>query len=345
MPHTPCESIVSQAPAALVPPNSFFDDAIEVPELPADAAMAFSTSQKPSTAPQTGPPEPRPASSYRNKTTTADESRIPTRRSTRKDKRSKVTPVGDRGRATSTVDTQKPKKRGRKPKQPPRVPESTASYEEELDEDGLPLDPRRRRVLERNRIAATKCRLRKRDEASALASREHVMEDQNRYLLYCFDSLTTEIYNLKTQLLRHTDCGCVLIQKYIAHEAKKSVDNMLGTATPGLQGDSMSQTYRGSSHIISPESMNTNSEGESAQGSWTTPFPSGSAIETPQDEVFGQSLKEHQVMSMALDQPTSMSLAMPGGHLEGYGSGLLAGADAPQQSEDGIVWDPSWEAQ
>ncbi|KAF4943128.1 hypothetical protein FSARC_15033, partial [Fusarium sarcochroum] len=84
------------------------------------------------------------------------------------------------------------------------------------DDDGLPADPRQRRILERNRIAATKCRLRKRGEASALASREKAMEDQNRSLSACFDSLTAELYYLKTELLRHTDCNCVLIQKYIA---------------------------------------------------------------------------------------------------------------------------------
>jgi hypothetical protein len=55
-------------------------------------------------------------------------------------------------------------------------------------------------VLERNRIAANKCRLRKHDEALALASREEAMEDENRYLLTCFDSLKVEIYYLKTQL-------------------------------------------------------------------------------------------------------------------------------------------------
>ena len=361
MTSTPCESIVSQPPAALVPPGSFFDDAIETSGLAVDAAVAFSTPHKPCTVPQPDPSEPKPTSPYQNQTTaTNDEGRLPTRRSTRREKRSKMNiPNGDQGRAASIAETTpKPRKRGRKPKPQSRQDSESVSFnheEEELDEDGLPLDPRRRRVLERNRIAATKCRLRKRDEASALASREHVMEDQNRYLMYCFDSLTTEIYNLKTQLLRHTDCGCVLIQKYIAHEAKKSIDNMLGAATTtasgGLQGDgSMSQSCGGSSsHIISPGSMNTNSEGESVQGSWTTPFQSGSALETPQDEVLGQGLsgqglKDHQALSMALDQPTSMPLTMPGGHLDGYGSGLLA-AEATQNSaaDEGIVWDPSWE--
>ncbi|KAH6871048.1 hypothetical protein B0T10DRAFT_500901 [Thelonectria olida] len=89
-----------------------------------------------------------------------------------------------------------------------------------------PRETRRRRILERNRIAATKCRMQKRDEASALAAREQEMEELNRQLSRTLDELTAEIYDLKTQLLRHTDCNCILIQKYIAHEARKSVHGL-----------------------------------------------------------------------------------------------------------------------
>lgn len=85
---------------------------------------------------------------------------------------------------------------------------------------------RRGHTLERNRIAATKCRLRKRSEASDLATRERTMEEHNRYLFSCFNSLSEEVYTLKSQLLQHTDCNCALIQKYIASEAIKSVDNL-----------------------------------------------------------------------------------------------------------------------
>jgi hypothetical protein len=128
------------------------------------------------------------------------------------------------------AESPKPRKRGRKPKKQLKE-QKVSGQQEELDNDDLPKDPRRRRVLERNRIAANKCRLRKRDEALALASREEAMEDQNRYLMTLFDSLTVEIYHLKTQLLRHTKCNCVLIQKYIANEAKKCVDGMLACSS------------------------------------------------------------------------------------------------------------------
>ncbi|KAH7303781.1 hypothetical protein B0I35DRAFT_337367, partial [Stachybotrys elegans] len=94
-------------------------------------------------------------------------------------------------------------------------------YEDGDNDKPLASNPRKRRILERNRLAANKCRVRKRDHASALATNEQEVEDQNRYLTNCFDSLMAEVYALKNQLLRHTDCNCVLIQKYIAHEAKR----------------------------------------------------------------------------------------------------------------------------
>ncbi|KAI3573964.1 hypothetical protein IWW34DRAFT_884750, partial [Fusarium oxysporum f. sp. albedinis] len=120
------------------------------------------------------------------------------------------------------VELPKPRKRGRKPKKQPKG-QKVARQQEGLGDDGLPKHSRRRRILERNRIAATKCRIRKREEASALASREEAMKDQNRYLTACFDTLTDEIYHIKSQLLRHTNCNCVLIQNYIENEAQNSL--------------------------------------------------------------------------------------------------------------------------
>ncbi|KAI5465209.1 hypothetical protein BGZ63DRAFT_402095 [Mariannaea sp. PMI_226] len=84
-------------------------------------------------------------------------------------------------------------------------------------------DSRRQLILERNKLAAIKCRKRKQDEESALATCEQEMEQCNGELKKEFDELTVEIYFLKTQLLRHTDCSCTLIHKYMAHEARKSV--------------------------------------------------------------------------------------------------------------------------
>ncbi|KAF9773054.1 hypothetical protein IL306_009184 [Fusarium sp. DS 682] len=80
--------------------------------------------------------------------------------------------------------------------------------------------------LERNRLAATKCRHRKRDEALALASREERLADQHRKLSSHFNDLKEELYQLKTEVLRHSDCECAPIQQYIANEAQRAVDDL-----------------------------------------------------------------------------------------------------------------------
>ena len=99
-------------------------------------------------------------------------------------------------------------------------------YDDDIDEDGYPGDLLRRRALERNRIAAKKFRVRKREEASALASRKQALEDQNRYLYTHYKFLSTEIYLLKFELLRHINCDCTLIQEYITNEARRSMDKL-----------------------------------------------------------------------------------------------------------------------
>ncbi|KAF4414669.1 hypothetical protein FACUT_14078 [Fusarium acutatum] len=153
----------------------------------------------------------------------------------------------------------KPRKRGRIPKKQPKE-QMVTGQQEELDDDDLPKNPRRRQALERNRIAANKCRLRKRDEALALASREETMEDQHRYLMTCFDSLTVEVYHLKTQLLQHTECNCVLIQNYIANEAQKCVDRLVACSTAfDTYSNSLSPYDGNPSGASTAEELNTKS--------------------------------------------------------------------------------------
>lgn len=186
------------------------------------------------------------------------------------------------------------KKRGRKPKTASINQDIPHLKEESEDDDDLPKDPRRRRVLERNRIAATKCRLRKRDEASALASREQAMEDQNRYLSTCFESLTAEIYHLKTQLLRHTDCNCILIQKYITNEAKKSVDSLMTCTSPLSHShshdiDSTSSYHQGTSNSgTSPSDsfQTTSPESDIVHPSWRNPFQPTGPLSDAGEEMF-----------------------------------------------------------
>ncbi|KAF4975706.1 hypothetical protein FZEAL_7546 [Fusarium zealandicum] len=238
-------------------------------------------------------------------------------------------------------ESPKQKKRGRKPKSEQKEP-AKGRRKLELDEEDLPRDPRRRRILERNRIAATKCRLRKRDEASALASREQAMEDQNRYLSTCFDSLTAEIYHLKTQLLQHTDCNCVLIQKYIANEAKKTVDGLLSCSSAfHLEDDSISPYRRGSSNSdTSPtESLGVPTpEFEGVSSTWSHPFQQVPSSSEVGEEMFDMTMEPYNKGAMSMPGRPISNLT-PLSHNE---SDMFIGMGPQPQHVDGITWDSSW---
>lgn len=83
-----------------------------------------------------------------------------------------------------------------------------------------------RKVQERNRIASNKFRVKKRQDARELQSAEEHMERINRDLSTCLTNLTLQVYDLKMKLLQHTDCDCALIQKYIANEAHRYIQDL-----------------------------------------------------------------------------------------------------------------------
>ena len=87
-------------------------------------------------------------------------------------------------------------------------------------------DAGHKRVQERNRIAATKFRIRKREDLARLESDEQDIEQRHRTLSSCVDDLNDEILYLKMQLLQHTSCNCTLIQHYIKNEAQHYIQAM-----------------------------------------------------------------------------------------------------------------------
>ncbi|KAF4493545.1 Transcription factor atf21 [Fusarium agapanthi] len=329
-----------QPVTAQVQDPSFFEEAIGCSPHPQELALGFMQARfqyNPASNAPSGPfpflatlpsseVEQRPARQARN--------RKPSQLSI-------ITPKEDSGTG-AVPGSPKQKKRGRKPKGGAK--ESGKFHQEiELDEDDLPKDPRRRRILERNRIAATKCRLRKRDEASALASQEQAMEDQNRYLSSCFDSLTAEIYHLKTQLLQHTDCNCVLIQKYIANEAKKTVDGLISCSSAFQpDNDPMSPYRRGSCNSgTSPtESLGVPTpEFEGISPALSQPFQTGHTSSSEVgEEIFEMPMNPYNKGSIQMQSQPLTSMT-PLHHPE---SEVYAGMGPPPQHVDGISWNPSW---
>ncbi|KAL8942994.1 MAG: hypothetical protein Q9216_001350 [Gyalolechia sp. 2 TL-2023] len=71
---------------------------------------------------------------------------------------------------------------------------------------------RRSKFLERNRIAASKCRQKKKEWTHNLENRARELAKENQSLRMMLDSLRDEMLFLKTEMLKHTTCGCEEIQ-------------------------------------------------------------------------------------------------------------------------------------
>ncbi|RKP36204.1 hypothetical protein BJ085DRAFT_2216, partial [Dimargaris cristalligena] len=64
----------------------------------------------------------------------------------------------------------------------------------------------RKRFLERNRIAASKCRQKKKQWIEELKTQSEVAVQRNKQLTYMIGQLRDEVLTLKNQLLAHRDC-------------------------------------------------------------------------------------------------------------------------------------------
>ncbi|KAH7127652.1 hypothetical protein EDB81DRAFT_146215 [Dactylonectria macrodidyma] len=338
--HTSRDAMVYHQAMNQVADASFFDEALGASLFQTEVGVGF-----PPPAPQyiMAPKMPDAHEPPRTVLPTVEHEQKPVVRSRNRRKSQATSSLSEASPPGPASEAPKPRKRGRKPKVEPAEPtRARRSRKEETDEEEeTPKDPRRKRILERNRVAATKCRLRKRDEASALASQEQAMEDQNRYLSTCFDQLTAEIYHLKTQLLQHTDCNCVLIQKYIANEARKSVDGLMNSSSGLLLPDGHTPAcHRGSiaSGTSATDSFSVQTpDTEVAAPTWTDPFQQGSRSSEVRDDMFDMVLEPFQK-----EPPVSTQSNPNLSSLSGCDQGLFISLGSPAQPVAGMVWDSPW---
>ncbi|KJZ67926.1 hypothetical protein HIM_12685 [Hirsutella minnesotensis 3608] len=84
-------------------------------------------------------------------------------------------------------------------------------------------DSRVLRAQEKNRIAADKCRSKKRRAVAQLKSKYETLEAKHRQLLESVSDLVSETHTLKNMLMQHGNCNCALIQKYLGDTASRWV--------------------------------------------------------------------------------------------------------------------------
>ena len=76
-------------------------------------------------------------------------------------------------------------------------------------------DVKRSKFLERNRVAASKCRQKKKEWTQNLENRARELQKNNAQLRMVVDSCRQEILFLKGELLKHSQCECESIQTFI----------------------------------------------------------------------------------------------------------------------------------
>ncbi|MCJ1371986.1 hypothetical protein MMC20_003207 [Loxospora ochrophaea] len=81
-------------------------------------------------------------------------------------------------------------------------------------------DNKRSKFLERNRVAASKCRQKKKEWMSELEARARDLQNSKNHLAMMVSSLRDEVLFLKGELLKHNGCGCHQIRDYLGKEAE-----------------------------------------------------------------------------------------------------------------------------
>ncbi|KAI0546303.1 hypothetical protein F4679DRAFT_587647 [Xylaria curta] len=82
---------------------------------------------------------------------------------------------------------------------------------------------KRRHFLQRNRVAAMKCRKKKKEWVNDLEETKSGLESQNTHLHMELDGLVDEASRIRAQLMVHANCNDANIDKWIENEAKRFV--------------------------------------------------------------------------------------------------------------------------
>lgn len=177
-----------------------------------------------------------------------------------------------------------------------------------ISEDG---DPKKEKYREKNRVAAAKCRAKKKEHVDSLEDNHRTQSALNTALKQTEKSLRDELSFWRTQALQHTFCSCHSIQEYNLQKAQSMAAGKqygsihhLPTSSPNLASGrpSSSMNYnnlRSQSSSI-PEAVSpVMSEGSNANS-----FHDGSS--------HGEMRKDNQAVSMmARPSISSMELKLP----------------------------------
>ncbi|RYN49831.1 hypothetical protein AA0114_g6427 [Alternaria tenuissima] len=156
------------------------------------------------------------------------------------------------------------RKRGRPKSQPQMIEAYTA--------DGYPfqVSSARQTHLEKNRVAAHKCRQRKKEYINSLEGRAREFSAKNKMLKENVALLREEVLDLKNEVLAHAGCGFWAIDEYLA----RCAGGLLGmdAPAPGMPGHHATPRLNNSNHspvMASPHTAHQHAR-ETSMGSMSS---------------------------------------------------------------------------
>ena len=132
--------------------------------------------------------------------------------------------IFNNGSFTGRMDSPPQSRRGSispQQQQSSRRPRKNSKASRDMDEQAR--EEKRRRFLERNRVAASKCRQKKKEWMQNLEETARTAQNHSKYLQAAVIQLKDELLLLKQELLKHHGCDCTKIRTYLMQEAEKVV--------------------------------------------------------------------------------------------------------------------------
>ncbi|KAI8052600.1 uncharacterized protein B0P05DRAFT_562127 [Gilbertella persicaria] len=148
-------------------------------------------------------------------------------------------------------------KQSEKPSYPQPQKTNSSGRKRRILFEGEDAEDRRKKFLERNRVAAYKCRQKKKNWMLELEQKAEIQNNQNEELRALVAQLKEESMYLRNLLLTHGNCDCESVQAYLR---KTSVDITNNTSPLGFRRDSSASFYPPSNFNTMP-SFSTTSTG------------------------------------------------------------------------------------
>lgn len=163
---------------------------------------------------------------------------------------------------------------------PARKSRKNSSITHSEEEDISHLSPeeiaQREKFLERNRVAASKCRQKKKEWTNSLEEKARDLQGQREMLLAYVSMLRNELLMLKCKCLEHSECDCVALRDYLKNTVSTlppASADLYGTAQTrdGLDDKSAIQTLNDGSYGDTSDAAQHHSGSTSMAQSVTSP--------------------------------------------------------------------------